>query len=360
VGLWLRAPGASTEHLLLEFLLAASLACAVLVCAPHPAIVAIILVTHAGFLIGPDAVSPLAADHSVALLAALIVAVMTMQAFAQHASVRRLLTLERERSELVEGLRGAKQESDRERASAAAAGRAKSQFLSHMNHELRTPMNAILGFSELIRRSAVDKHIEYAGIIHQSGLHLLRLIDDMLDLARIEGGRPALRESEVDLACLVREHGESLEARAEEARLSLCANVMAGLPPVFADARALQQILANLSSNALKYTPAGGCVTLFARLAEDGRLAFGVEDTGIGIGIEDRRHVFERFGRGRHDVTAADRGTGLGLAIVKGFAEAHDGEVVLESELGWGTRVTAYLPAERICAASSPACLGAA
>jgi two-component system cell cycle sensor histidine kinase PleC len=221
-----------------------------------------------------------------------------------------------------------------------------------MNHELRTPMNAILGFSELIKQKAfgpdVDKYVEYAGIIHHSGKHLLGLIDDMLDLAKIEGGKLSLRESEFSLSELMSDIFAENEARAAEAQLSLLKKVTPGLPRVHADERALRQILVNLMSNAIKFTPAGGCVTLFAQHEADGRIAFGVDDTGMGIADEDKAHVFERFGQGRHDVTTVDKGTGLGLAIVKGFAEAHDGSVELRSALGAGTRVTAYLPAERV------------
>ena len=249
-------------------------------------------------------------------------------------------------------MRLAKQESDRERVRATVASRTKTQFLSNMNHELRTPMNAILGFSELIMQKAfggaVDKYAEYAEIIHQSGRNLLRLIDDMLDLAKIEGGKLSLRESEFDVAQLLAETYEECEAKAAAAQLSLVKKVAPGLPRLHADERALRQILANLVSNALKFTPAGGCVTLFAQMEDDGRLAFGVDDTGIGIADEDQGQVFERFGRGRHDVTSVDKGTGLGLAIVKGFTEAHDGEVRLDSALGAGTRVIVLMPVERL------------
>ncbi len=352
MGAFLRSPGVPLNHMALSLLLAASLAGSISTNASHPASAAIMVLSHAAFMIVPCALSDMPLDHVIAIMSAAFVAIMSIQAVVQHGSTKRLLTLEHERSGLVEGLRQAKQESDRERARAVAAGRAKSQFLSNMNHELRTPMNAILGFSELIKQksfgTAIDKYAEYAGIIHQSGQHLLRLIDDMLDLAKIEGGKLSLRESEVSIAGIMSDTFAEYEAAAEGARLSFARKIDPALPYVLADERALRQIVKNLVSNALKYTPPGGAVTMFARLAEDGRLIFGVEDTGIGIADEDQPHVFERFGQGRHDVTSADKGTGLGLAIVKGFAEAHDGEVKLESALGAGTRITAYLPKERL------------
>ncbi len=348
--LW--APDVPINHMFLTLLLAASLAGSITMSASHPPTTAIIIATYAIFLIVPPALSRAPLDHTLAWLCAVFAILMSVRALTLQTHFRRLLTLEHERSDLVESLRLAKQESDRERARAVSAGRAKSQFLSNMNHELRTPMNAILGFSELIMHkafgAAIDKYAEYAEIIHQSGINLLRLIDDMLDLAKIEGGKLGLRESEFRIAELMGDLFAANEDKAATAQLSLVRTIAPGLPPVYGDERALRQVAANLIANALKYTPPGGTVTLFARLEPDGRMAFGVEDTGVGIAEEDQARVFERFGQGRHDVTSANKGTGLGLAIVKGFAEAHDGEVKLESSPGSGTRVTAYLPAERM------------
>jgi len=352
MGLWLRAHDAPIDHLLLAFVLAASMAGGVSVCATHPATAAAIIVAHGLFLILPNALSSAPLDHTLALLDAALVLMMTVQAGALHHSIAKMLTLEHERCGIVDELRHAKQESDHERTRATTAGRAKTQFLSNMNHELRTPMNAILGFSELIKYKSfggdIDKYSEYADIIHQSGLHLLRLIDDMLDLAKIEGGKLGLRETELSLANSMSDVFDEYASKADSSQLSFLKKVQPGLPQIFADERAIRQILANLVSNAIKFTPAGGCVTLFAQAEADGRIAFGVDDTGIGIAEENQARVFERFGQGRHDVTSADKGTGLGLAIVKGFAEAHDGEVKLESTLGAGTRLTVYLPAERV------------
>jgi two-component system, cell cycle sensor histidine kinase PleC len=352
MGAWLWVPDAPINHMLLALFLAASLAGSVSLGAAHPAGVLAVIVVHAVFIIIPLALSNLPLDHTLACLAVAFIALMSAQAVVIHSSIRKMLMLEHERINLVESLRLAKQESDRERARASAAGRTKSQFLSNMNHELRTPMNAILGFSELIMQKAfggaIDKYAEYAEIIHQSGRNLLRLIDDMLDLAKIEGGKLGLRESEVDVARLLTDIRDENETKASAAHLSLVNKVSPNLPNLNADERALKQIISNLISNAFKFTPAGGCVTLFAQMEDDGRLAFGVDDTGIGIADEDQVQAFERFGGGRHDVTSADKGTGLGLAIVKGFAEAHDGEVRLESALGAGTRVIVRMPVERL------------
>ncbi|MGH6870131.1 MAG: sensor histidine kinase [Rhizomicrobium sp.] len=354
VFLW--APGEPVDHMMLILILACSLAGSIAITAVHPASAVNVFAIHAVFIVAPPALSPYPLDHTLAGLAAVFLLLMSGQLVALHGSMTKMLTLEHERAALVDSLQTAKTESDRDRRRAVSAGLVKSQFLSHMNHELRTPMNAILGFSELMQNTAFgttpEKCAEYAGIIHDSGTSLLSLIDDMLDLAKIEGGRLYLRESEFSFALLLDEAFMAHEAAAAAKPVSLAKKIARGLPAVHADERGLRQIANNLLSNAIKFTPPGGCVTAFARMEPDGRLAFGVEDTGIGIAPEEQAHVFERFGHGRHDVTTADKGTGLGLAIVKGFAEAHDGTVTLESELGSGTRVTVYLPRERVLAAN--------
>jgi two-component system cell cycle sensor histidine kinase PleC len=350
VFLW--APGEPINHMMLILVLACSLAGSIAITSVHPASTLNVFVVHAVFIVAPPALSPYPLDHTLAGMACVFLLLMAGQAVALNVSMTKMLTLEHERTGLVDGLQQAKDESDRERARASMAGRTKSQFLSNMNHELRTPMNAILGFSELMRDTSYgatpEKCAEYAGIIHDSGKNLLALIDDMLDLAKIEGGKLYLRESQFSFAHMIAEATSDAETAAQAKEISLTRKIERGLPQVHADERGMRQIVTNLLSNAVKFTPPGGCVTAFARMEPDGSLAFGVEDTGIGIAPEDQAHVFERFGHGRHDVATADKGSGLGLAIVKGFAEAHDGTVVLESELGMGTRVTVSLPRERL------------
>ncbi|MGD0142701.1 MAG: HAMP domain-containing sensor histidine kinase [Rhizomicrobium sp.] len=339
------------DHMFLVLILACSLAGSIAISSAHPAIAATVFVMHATFIIGPLAASRLPLDATLGRLSAIYVLLLAGQFYALNVATGKMLQLEHEREGLVEGLKLATQEADRDRARAVSAGRTKSQFLSNMNHELRTPMNAILGFSELIKNksfgAAIDKYAEYAGIIHESGQHLLGLIDDMLDLAKIESGKLGLREGEINIAQLIGDAVQTSEDTARASQISLSKSLGPGLPRVWADERALRQIFVNLLSNALKFTPSGGCVVAFARAERSGRIAFGVEDTGIGIAADEQPNVFERFGRSRHDITTVDRGTGLGLAIVKGFVEAHDGEVKLESTLGAGTRVTVYLPIER-------------
>ena len=270
-----------------------------------------------------------------------------------YETARDMLLLRDDKNELIDALGKSKAASDNALERAEAASRAKSQFLANMSHELRTPLNAILGFSEMIHTGAaganVYKHVEYAKIIHQSGHHLLTLINDILDLAKIEAGGFQLRETLVDLPDLIEECVKLLGAKAQEGHLELCVDLPAGMAPLRADERALKQVLLNLLSNALKFTPPYGRVIAFARIEPGGDAAFGVSDTGLGIAEEDRVRVFQNFGQGRHDVVLVDKGTGLGLPIVKGLIEAHGGRVTLSSRVGDGTCVTATLPAARFC-----------
>jgi two-component system cell cycle sensor histidine kinase PleC len=269
-----------------------------------------------------------------------------------YRTARDMLLLRNDKSDLILALALAKTESDVARERAEGASRAKSQFLANMSHELRTPLNAILGFSELISSRAfagdIEKHYEYAELIHGSGQHLLTLINDVLDLAKIEAGGFELREAEVDLARLIEDAVRLMTPRAQSGGCLLGVDVARNLPLAFADERALKQIVLNLLSNAIKFTPEGGWVSAFARVEPDGGIAFGVADSGIGIAIEDQVRVFKSFGQGRHDVAITDKGTGLGLPIAQGLAQAHGGTIALESEIGTGTRVTVHLPAARV------------
>jgi two-component system cell cycle sensor histidine kinase PleC len=267
-----------------------------------------------------------------------------------YVTARSMLLLRTDKNDLIVALGNAKSESDRARYRAESASRSKSQFLANMSHELRTPLNAILGFSEMIasrRFAELEKHFEYADHIHKSGDHLLALINDILDLAKIEAGALALRESDVDVGLVIADEVALVEPKAQSANCTITLEISDRLPLVFADERAIKQIVLNLLSNALKFTPEGGCITAFAQITAGAALCFGVADTGVGIAAEDQVKVFENFGQGRHDVVLQDKGTGLGLPIVKGLAEAHGGRVELESEIGKGTRVTIYMPTTR-------------
>jgi PAS domain S-box-containing protein len=232
---------------------------------------------------------------------------------------------------------------------AEEASKAKSNFIANMSHELRTPLNAILGFSELLQSETfAAKRVEYSNAIHGSGRHLLDLINDILDLSKVEAGRWSLHETIIDFRLLALECVEVMASNAKAAHINLVSDIPRHLPPISGDKRALKQILLNLVSNAIKYTRAGGDVTVFVRLEKNGELSFGVKDSGVGIAEDDQKFVFDRFGQGRHDTVRADKGTGLGLPIVKGLALAHGGRVALKSQVNVGTCVTVFLPAVRV------------
>jgi two-component system cell cycle sensor histidine kinase PleC len=227
--------------------------------------------------------------------------------------------------------------------------RVKTHFFANMSHELRTPLNAILGFSELLKLDVfAARRVEYANLIHGAGTHLLSLVDDLLDLSRIEAGKLELREQAVNLGELIEECVETVAARARTRELKIVRSVDPDLPPMLADRRAVKQILLNLLTNAIKFSKTGGTIEVFARLAPSVELMFGVRDEGVGIAEDDQDHVFERFGQARGQIVSPEKGAGLGLPIVKGLAEAHGGRIAMESRVGQGTCITVTIPPERI------------
>ena len=233
------------------------------------------------------------------------------------------------------------------------ANRSKSEFLANMSHELRTPLNAIIGFSEMMRLETFGpignpRYIEYVRDIHESGTHLLSLINDILDLSKIEAGAFELKEEEVDLAQVVAACRRIIEVRAKEAGLTLDTRLSGKLPKLWSDERAVKQIILNLLSNAVKFTPTGGKVTVRAEIEEDGCFVLSVSDTGIGIDADDIPKVFKPFSQIDGSLSRKHDGTGLGLPLVKSLVEVHGGTIELESELGNGTIITIRFPAERV------------
>ncbi|MFM9863394.1 MAG: sensor histidine kinase [Micropepsaceae bacterium] len=272
-----------------------------------------------------------------------------------YQTARDMLLLREDKNELIEQLTAAKIESDKARSRAEAASQAKSKFLANMSHELRTPLNAILGFSEVMRDEVFGnlgsrQYVGYASDIHKSGEHLLGLINDVLDLSRIEAGRFVVRAEEINVPEAIKAAYAMFEMRASASGIRLKAEIDPALPLLLADERACRQILINLISNAVKFTPAGGTVTTFARRSAGGGMEVGVTDTGAGIDPADVATVFEAFGQGRHDIAVNEKGTGLGLPIVRGLVEAHGGKVRLDSVLGKGTTVLCTFPRERLSA----------
>ncbi len=236
---------------------------------------------------------------------------------------------------------------------AELASRAKSEFLANMSHELRTPLNAILGFSEIIRDRALgddeDKYNQYAADIHTSGDHLLQIINDILDLAKIEAGQTELDEDRVDVADIVLSCLRLVEERARDAGVELSTDIATALPALRADTRKLKQILINLLSNAVKFTPEGGSVVVHARLDSAGELELTVRDTGIGISSADIPRALAPFNQiDRGTLNRRHEGTGLGLPLVRSLCELHGGTFSLDSEVNVGTAATVRFPAQRV------------
>ena len=235
---------------------------------------------------------------------------------------------------------------------AELASRAKSEFLANMSHELRTPLNAVIGFSEIIKDEVLGnepgKYRAYAADIHASGLHLLSLINDILDLSKIEAGKAELMEAEVDVGDVVRSAVRLVRERAEAAQVALATALPPALPPIWAERRALMQVLLNLLSNAIKFTPGGGSVTVGARLELDRAFVIWVADTGIGISATDIERALMPFGQVGNPLTRDQQGTGLGLPLSRALVELHGGELRLESQPGAGTTVSVVLPWTRL------------
>jgi signal transduction histidine kinase len=235
---------------------------------------------------------------------------------------------------------------------AEAASRTKTEFLARMSHELRTPLNAIIGFSEVMlmggKASNPARNEEYVRYIHNSGNHLLALISDILDISRIEAGRLELDLRPLDLAAVLGECTDMIRPDAERTALQIEVQLPASLPKIHADKLKMKQVFINLLSNAVKFSRPGGAVVVSVTLQAEERCWIAVRDRGIGIPPEDMDKVTRPFMRGTRSATTQHDGTGLGLAIAKAIVELHDGQLVIDSELGVGTTVTVRLPRERL------------
>ncbi len=250
-----------------------------------------------------------------------------------------------ERKRAVDALVATKEEAE-------FANRAKSEFLANTSHELRTPLNAIIGFADMLVGGYVGKleakQAEYVGDIRESGAALLEIINDILDLTKIESGHVQLSEDILKLASTVASAVRLIRSRADAGGLRLSADAPENLPLLRADPRMVKRILLNLLTNAVKFTPPGGEVTVSASVGVDGALRIGVRDTGIGISAEDLPRVIEPFGQVDAALGRRNEGTGIGLSLVRTMSELHGGTVSLDSELGRGTTATVRFPPERV------------
>jgi signal transduction histidine kinase len=235
-----------------------------------------------------------------------------------------------------------------------AANRHKSEFLANMSHELRTPLNAVIGFSEMLKEQLFgdlnEKQLEYAEDIHTSGHHLLSLINDILDLAKVEAGRMELEVSEFALSPAIENAMTLVKERAARHGIALESEIDERLDCFVGDERKFKQIMLNLLSNAVKFTPEGGRIGVGAGIS-NGTVEISVSDTGIGISPEDQGAIFDEFRQAKGKNKGKSEGTGLGLTLAKRFVELHGGTIRVESEVGKGSTFTFTLP-EGICQAS--------
>jgi two-component system cell cycle sensor histidine kinase PleC len=258
-----------------------------------------------------------------------------------------------EKDALIAELETATANSDEARRKAEEANLAKSRFLATMSHELRTPLNAILGFSEVMKNEVFGGHAnaaykEYSSDIHGSGQHLLNLINEILDLSRIEAGRYELNEEALSLAAIVDDCSHMLNLRAKAKGQSIREAIEPDLPKIWGDERAIRQVVLNVLSNAIKFTPQGGEISIKVGWTANGGQYVSITDTGPGIPEDEIPVVLQTFGRGSLAIKTAEQGSGLGLPIVKGLIDLHGGGFHLKSKPRAGTEVTVTLPAERV------------
>jgi two-component system cell cycle sensor histidine kinase PleC len=298
-------------------------------------------------------------DYILAIMAVTAQGYFLLLAHRLYSSALQTLQARAEKDMLIGELEQAKTISDEARHRAEAANISKSRFLAQMSHELRTPLNAILGFSEVMKNEIFGPHTvaaykDYSNDIHDSGQHLLGLINEILDLSRIEAGRYELNEEAISLAHVVQDCHHLVKLRAKNRGIIIHEVFEPDLPRVWADERAIRQIALNLLSNAVKFTPQGGEIWVKVGWTASGGQYFSVKDTGPGIPEDEIPVVLASFGQGSNAIKSAEQGAGLGLPIAKSLVDLHGGTFTLKSKLRVGTEVIVALPPERIMAALAP------
>jgi two-component system cell cycle sensor histidine kinase PleC len=296
------------------------------------------------------------------VLAALAVAAegyFALLAHRLHSTTLATLEARAEKDALIGELEQAKSISDEARHRAESANVAKSRFLAQMSHELRTPLNAILGFSEVMKSEIFGAHAvavykEYSADIHNSGVHLLNLINEILDLSRIEAGRYELNEEAVSVVNVVADCHHLLKLRASSKDITIHEVFEHGMPRIWGDERAVRQIVLNLLSNSIKFTPQGGDIWLKVGWTASGGQYISVKDTGSGIAEDEIPIVLASFGQGSNSIKSAEQGAGLGLPIAKSLIDMHGGTFTLKSKLRIGTEVIVTFPPERVMSALAP------
>ena len=301
------------------------------------------IVFMARFAIAPGMVA-----HVVTFLAPFwLLYILGMGAVARK-RVDEMLAVRFANEDLTDALRLARDDALRKRFEAEAANASKTIFLANMSHELRTPLNAILGFSDIIAEQsfgpALDRYREYARDIHNSGAHLLSLINDLLDVAKIEAGKMEIDPQPLDPVPLLESVQRLMGSRAAAKGQTLDFAIAPELPALIADPRAFKQIVLNLVTNAVKFTPNGGRVVVSCGAAMGGGFVISVEDNGPGIPKEKLARIFKPFSQVDNRYDSNGGGTGLGLALVQGLAKLHGGFASIESEVDVGTKVTVYFP----------------
>jgi signal transduction histidine kinase len=282
-------------------------------------------------------------------MTAVYVAALFVMARGANRAVTELIELQLEKAALIGDLRQAKDAAER-------ASRVKSQFLANMSHELRTPLNAIIGFSDIIRRQLFGpigdtRYQDYVGDINQSGHHLLRIINDILDISKLEAKAMALSDDLVDVGRLIAECARYVATAAATAGVEIVLDLPSGLPPLHADELRIKQVILNLLANAVKFARRGGVVAVAARLAGEGSMVLVVRDDGIGMSAHEIAIALQPFRQVESATNRRHTGTGLGLPLAKSLVELHGGTLKIDSEPGHGTSVTVTFPASRLVVA---------